>query len=209
MKILFITDDISPIVYSTDIKERFGECELIISCGDLPFNYYDFIVSTLNKPFYYIRGNHFTYDDENQQKIFDSEGEKNIHKKIVRFNNISFCGFEGCLKYNNSARVQYSESEMNHIIQMMKPRFWWNRIKYGTFIDLIISHAPPMGFGKPHELCHTGFSCLRRLAEKYQPRYLVHGHIHLYDKNEPRVSMLGKTKIINAYNYYVLDTEEE
>ncbi|MBN1383369.1 MAG: metallophosphoesterase [Elusimicrobia bacterium] len=207
MKILFVTDNVSPIIYSEKIKERFGECDLVISCGDLPFNYYDFIVSTLNKPLYYIRGNHFTHNDEKQQKIFDPDGGKNIHKKIVRFNNISFCGFEGCLKYNNSDRIQYSEFDMNLTIQTMKPRFWWNRIRYGTFIDLIISHAPPKGFGTPNELCHKGFSSLRRLVEKYQPRYLVHGHIHIYDRNKSRISMLGKTKIINAYDHYVLDTE--
>lgn len=34
---------------------------------------------------------------------------------------------------------------------------------------------------------------------------MVHGHIHLYDLNEPRISVYEKTVVVNAYGHYVID----
>ena len=47
MKILCVCDQIDPIVYNSEIKERFGDVDYILSAGDLPMEYIDFIVFTL------------------------------------------------------------------------------------------------------------------------------------------------------------------
>ena len=36
---------------------------------------------------------------------------------------------------------------------------------------------------------------------------MIHGHIHLYDIQDIRVSKFEETTIINAYSHYVLDTD--
>lgn len=58
MKILCVSDQIDPLVYSASAKERFSDIDAVLCAGDLSADYIDFIVSTLNKPTYFIFGNH-------------------------------------------------------------------------------------------------------------------------------------------------------
>ena len=45
MKILCISDQIDPLIYSVNIKERYQDVDLVISAGDLPMEYLEFIKS--------------------------------------------------------------------------------------------------------------------------------------------------------------------
>ena len=36
---------------------------------------------------------------------------------------------------------------------------------------------------------------------------MIHGHIHIYDQREERISQFEQTTIVNAYAHYVLDFE--
>ena len=38
---------------------------------------------------------------------------------------------------------------------------------------------------------------------------MVHGHIHLYDLQEKRISKYHQTTVINAFEHYVIDTDKE
>jgi hypothetical protein len=38
MKILCVADNIDPLVYSSSIKSRFREVDLVLGAGDLPWN---------------------------------------------------------------------------------------------------------------------------------------------------------------------------
>ena len=58
MKILCVSDQLDPLVYSTNAKERFASIDAVLCAGDLPSDYIDFIVSTLNKPTFFVFGNH-------------------------------------------------------------------------------------------------------------------------------------------------------
>jgi Icc-related predicted phosphoesterase len=40
----------------------------------------------------------------------------------------------------------------------------------------------------------------------FKPRYLIHGHIHLYDLSEVRTTQYHKTLVVNAFNHYIIDT---
>jgi hypothetical protein len=42
----------------------------------------------------------------------------------------------------------------------------------------------------------------------FKPRYLVHGHIHLYELADVRRTRWLETEVVNAYSHYVIDTEE-
>ena len=41
----------------------------------------------------------------------------------------------------------------------------------------------------------------------FKPRFMLHGHIHRYRNDEPRVTQFGDTTIINVYPYFILDLE--
>jgi predicted phosphodiesterase len=58
VKILCVADEKDLLVYSENIGKRYGDVDLVISAGDLPLRYYEFIVSSLNKNLYFVFGNH-------------------------------------------------------------------------------------------------------------------------------------------------------
>ncbi len=39
----------------------------------------------------------------------------------------------------------------------------------------------------------------------FKPRYLLHGHIHLYRRGIDRRTRVGETEVINVYPYLELD----
>ena len=68
VKILSISDKIVPFIYSPKVKLKFGHVDFVIGCGDLPYYYQEFIISSLNVPLFFVRGNHdpVTEYSENQ-----------------------------------------------------------------------------------------------------------------------------------------------
>jgi Icc-related predicted phosphoesterase len=39
----------------------------------------------------------------------------------------------------------------------------------------------------------------------FKPRFLLHGHIHLYRRDTVRHTKVGETEVINVYPYRILD----
>ena len=72
-------------------------------------------------------------------------------------------------------------------------------------MDILLTHAPPFGIGDGEDLCHTGFKCFISFMDKYNPKFLLHGHVHLNDINSVREHVYGSTRIINVYNHYLLN----
>ncbi|MCL2804930.1 MAG: metallophosphoesterase [Treponema sp.] len=217
MKILCISDQIDPQVYSPGIKERFGDVDLILSAGDLPLYYLDFIISILNKPLYFIFGNHHTkdlkhYTKQNEatlvQGLEESEflgcGAVHIGSNVKTEGKFIVAGLGGCMRYNNGQN-QFSDFEMFLEILKLIPKLFWNRIVKGRFLDILLTHAPPKGIHDKKDMCHLGFKSFLWFMKAFKPKFLVHGHIHLYDLADVRVTRWENTHVINAYSHYVID----
>ena len=58
MKLLAVTDKVVEFIYSPSLVEKFGGVDMVLSCGDLPYYYLEYIVSLLNVPLLYVHGNH-------------------------------------------------------------------------------------------------------------------------------------------------------
>ena len=43
---------------AVNLRRQYGDVDLLISCGDMPSVYLEFITSVLNVPLFYVRGNH-------------------------------------------------------------------------------------------------------------------------------------------------------
>ena len=73
-------------------------------------------------------------------------------------------------------------------------------------VDIVLTHAPVRGFGDEDNMTHRGFEAFLPLLDQYQPRYLVHGHIHQrYGANRPRCYQYNETTIVNATGRYILE----
>ncbi len=221
MRVLAVSDRVNELLYSSRVRDVVGDIDLILSCGDLPAYYLDFLVSTLGKPLFYVCGNHDHYevpkriqDEWNESRHyaytsfqFDKKkhfGGLNIDKQLVKQNSLFFFGLEGSYCYNHGEH-QYTDFQMRMRILRETPRLFINRLVEGRFADVVVTHAPPFGIHDREDLPHRGFRSYLKFIDRFHPRYLLHGHTHLYDRSEPRVDEYHGTKIINCYDYWVLD----
>ena len=218
MKILCVADHIDPLVYSDSIKSRFNDIDLVLSCGDLPLNYYDYIVSMLNKPLLFVFGNHnlkqFKYylgkgeisDFSAGRPAFRSVGATYINGKVLRRAGVIVAGLGGSMWYNGGPN-QYSDTGMFFKILQIIPLLLCNRLFLGRFIDILITHAPPYGIHDKPDRAHTGFKALCWFMQIFKPRYLIHGHVHLWDRAEERQSCYYNTEVVNAYDHCIIEME--
>lgn len=209
MKILCIADHVDPLVYSLSIKTRFKDVDLVISAGDLPINYYDYIVSSLNKPLLFVFGNHIARALKGlsakrrlaSQRHFS--GALYIDHRAVREKKLLFAGLGGSMWYNGGEN-QFTQRQMTWNILKLVPALLVNKVRYGRYLDIFLTHAPPFGINDRQDLCHTGFKSFLWFMRKFKPRYLIHGHVHLYSRNERRISCYCSTLIVNAYDHHVI-----
>ena len=221
MKILCVSDQVDPLVYSNNIKERYRDVDLVISAGDLPMEYLDFIVSSLNKPLLFVFGNHnlseFGYYHKESRQDFQSmlrsagyenpacwHGATYVGFRCRKENGLLIAGVSGSLRYNQGLD-QYTDFQMKLKLYKMVPRLLLNKLKYGRYLDIMVTHAAPQGIHDKPDPCHRGFKSFLWFMKKFKPKYLIHGHIHLYDLQDVRVSKYLETTVINAYSHYILD----
>ena len=220
MKILCISDQIDPLVYTNSIKERFADTDIVLSAGDLPLDYLDFIVSSLNKPAFFVFGNHNLEDYSKYRGKDKSDpykltndidaysGAVHIGTKVKREEGLIIAGLGGCMRYNRQEN-QYTEFQMKMEIIKIIPALVFNKIFRGRYLDILLTHASPRGIHDKEDKCHMGFKHFLWFMKTFRPRYLIHGHIHLYDLSEVRVTKYLDTMVINAYSHYLLNTEEK
>ena len=206
MKILCISDQIDPLVYSNSIKERFSGVDLILGAGDLPLEYLDFIVSSLNKPLFFVFGNH--HIEKLANMAYEGFGCVHAGSKVLNSEGIIIAGLGGSMRYNRGVN-QFTENQMYLEIIKLIPRLLYNRLFLGRYVDILLTHAPPKGIHDKADKCHTGFKAFLWFIKTFRPKYLVHGHIHLYDLCDTRRTRCMDTEVINAYSHYIIDTDEE
>ncbi len=201
MKVLAISDNVLPQLENPDYLQRtYGDIELLISCGDMPVPYLELIGSTLNVPLFFVRGNH----DLNYSR--GHPGGDDLNEQVVRFRGLTFAGLEGSPRYNQQP-VQYVESQMLLMVLGLGPKLLLKRLRYGSGLDVIITHAPPRDIHDLPDLPHRGFRSLRLLIQLYRPRYLLHGHVDTWDRRRPTTTHFAGTEVININPMKVLTLE--
>ena len=209
MKILAISDEVVDFIYSPAAKERFGDVDLIVGCGDLPFYYLEFVVSILNKPLYMVSGNH---DAPNQYmsdgRVLDhAEGTINIDGTLASENGILLAGLGGSIRYRPDGVHQYTQSEMKGRVLSMTPSLILNRLRHGRFVDILITHSAPRGIHDGSDPAHIGFEAFNDFIKRFKPRFLLHGHSHVYQSNAVTRTTLGETEVLNVYPYRLIEWE--
>jgi Icc-related predicted phosphoesterase len=119
---------------------------------------------------------------------------------MIRYKGYTFAGVEGSIRYKNGL-YQYSQFGMWLNVIRLVPSLLTNRIKYGHFLNVFISHTPAWGIQDQSDLPHQGAKAFRWLLRNFQPDYHLHGHIHVYRPDMIIKSEFGKTKVVNAYGH--------
>ena len=208
MKILFVSDKVVEHLYSPHITERHKDVDLIVGCGDLPYYYLEFLLTMLNIPLLYVHGNH----DPEQEYLADGtavsgpNGGVNLHRTTLYEEKLLLAGLEGSVRYREGL-FQYTQSEMWFNVFRLIPRLLINKLRYGRYLDIFVAHSPPYGIHNGEDRVHIGFKAFLWLMQVFKPRYMVHGHQHIYSPTEITETQYLETKVINIYPYKILDIE--
>ena len=194
MNILVLADVPSKALWDHFEQSRPEGIDLILSCGDLPAEYLSFLVTFAHCPLLYVHGNH---DTRYSRK--PPEGCICIDDKIYTHEGVRILGLGGSMRYKEG-EWQYSEREMEKRIRKLRLKLW---MKKG--FDILLTHAPAKGHNDQEDLAHRGFEAFGTLMEKYRPKYMVHGHVHMnYGREIPRESRYKNTTVINAFERYTI-----
>lgn len=216
MRILCISDTTQSLAFSSVCRSVYGPVDMILSSGDMPLESYDYVSTMLNSDLCYVYGNHNLGQFRRAMKR-DGYHIQGVDSRFYGFmidgkcyrdkkSGLIVAGLGGSMLYNGG-ESQYSEREMRRRIIALIPRLIINKRRYGRYLDILITHAPPFGLGDGKDLCHRGFKSFLWFIDTFKPRYVLHGHVHLDDRNAPRVRERGKTKIINVYGAYLLEDD--
>lgn len=194
MRILAVSDVTADRYYRFYHPGCLDEFDLILSCGDLSPEYIEFLVTMAHCPLIYVHGNH----DEGNKR--EPEGCICADSRLVEVNGLRILGLGGSYRYRDG-KYMYTEKEMNRRVRCLMPQLK----RHGGF-DILLTHAPAYGLNDLDTLPHRGFMCYNTLLDKFEPRYFIHGHIHLnYGYRIPQISQRGKTTVINAFDHCVID----
>ena len=195
MKILLLADQAEPTLWEHLNRKRLEGVELILSCGDLPAEYLSFLTCFTNAPILYVHGNH---DGRYAKK--PPEGCICIEDTIYVHGGVRILGLGGSMRYSRGEH-QYTQKQMAQRVNKLRLKLWRSK-----GVDILLTHAPAWQLGDDTDLAHTGFQVFLDLIDKYQPRFLVHGHVHQsYQHDFKRIRQRGETQSINAFGYYILD----
>jgi len=202
MKLLSISDTVVPFIYSPAINEKFRDIDFVIACGDLPYHYQEYIIEKLNVPLYFVRGNHdkpIEYGNGEERRA--PRGGIDMHHHVTRYDNLLLAGVEGCIRYNHWGNFQYTQAEMwGHVFRLI-PGLLFNRLHYGRYLDIFITHAAPWGVHDKHDWTHQGVRAFNMIIRLFKPKYHFHGHNHIYETGKIVETQMGDTLVINTYGH--------
>jgi Icc-related predicted phosphoesterase len=198
MKILALADEVVSFIHSPTVRDRFADVDLVVSCGDLPAAYLEYVVTLLNKPLVYVPGNH----DPDHLAV---TGGEPIDGRVSRVKGLSVLGLGGSLRYKADGRHQYTDGEMRWRILQTLPGLWRRTALGAHRLDLIVAHAPPRGIHDAEDLAHTGFDSFRWLLRMAKPRWFLHGHCHVDRNLRATETLVAGAHIVNVFPYRVLE----
>jgi calcineurin-like phosphoesterase family protein len=193
--------------------------DLILACGDLPFEYLDSLMNALDVPLVFVPGNHDP--DLSGYRVSRAgltlraglparppwpDGAVNADGRIVEAAGLRVAGLGGCLRYSAGPN-QYTDGQQARRARALRARARWRRLRDGRGIDVLLTHAPPRGVGDGDDPPHRGFTALHGLVDALRPTAMLHGHVHpAYLRGEhvaPR--RLRSTVICNVTGWRLFD----
>ena len=208
MNILSISDIVLPQLYSPQIRERFSDVDCVIGCGDLPYYYQEYITSTLNVPLFFVHGNHdpiVEYTDHGE--FSQPRGGVNLHRRVIYWRGLLLAGVEGSVRYSRRGVYQHTQRQMWQAVFGLAPQLLWNRMRYGRYLDVFVTHASPWGIHDQPDHPHVGIKAFRWLLTVFKPQIHLHGHIHVYRQDTVTETHFGQTRVINTYGYKLIRLE--
>jgi Icc-related predicted phosphoesterase len=198
MRVLALSDIADDRAYAS-VRASAGRVDLVLGCGDLPYDYLDFAATELSVPLLAVHGNHDTpFELVDDPEVAVWWRGINVHGRVIAVDGVLVAGLGGARRYNDGP-FQLSETDMWLAIARMLPALVANRIARGRWCDVLITHSPPRGIHDLPDAAHRGFVAVRWFLRLFSPRYHFHGHSHVYDRRTVTQTQFGRTTVVNAY----------
>jgi Icc-related predicted phosphoesterase len=107
------------------------------------------------------------------------------------------------VRYSNGPN-QWTQAQQTRRARKLVRRAERMRRRDGRGVDILLTHAPPLGLGDRDDPPHQGFECLHRTIERLQPKWLLHGHIHPHGEPVPDRAA-GETRLRNVVGHQVME----
>ena len=192
VRVLAVADEEVPAVQS---RVRDLRVDLVLAAGDLPWDYLESLVSLLDAPAAYVPGNH----DPRTGHGVGPEGLVDVDGHVRTVGGLRIAGLGGCVRYNDGPH-QYTQKEYDSRARGLL------REARDAEVDVLLTHAPPLGLGDESDPPHVGISALHGVLETLRPSWHLHGHIHPYGMHKPD-RQLGPTTIRNVIPWQLIDIE--
>ncbi|MGI8761635.1 MAG: metallophosphoesterase family protein [Jatrophihabitantaceae bacterium] len=213
VRVLAVADEVDEGLRA-DIGPARG-VQLILACGDLPFDYLGYLMDALDVPLVFVPGNHDPdlsgYRASRTGLVLRAglpdhapwpSGAVNADGRVVDAGGLRIAGLGGCLRYRGGPN-QYSERQCARRAWRLRARARW-RCRNGRPVDVLLSHAPPRGVGDGQDAPHAGFQALHRVVAGLAVPLLLHGHVHPYGAVAAD-RRLGATTVRNVVGRHVFD----
>ncbi len=188
--------------------------DIVLGCGDLPFDYLEYLVSRLDVPLLYVPGNHdpslkppdmTSMPLRPEIPIPGPQGCINIDGRVIAVHGLHIAGLGGSLRYKEGPN-QYSQGQMGRRAIRLELSIRLKRVQRGRKLDILVTHAPPFGAAEARDSAHVGFLAFLRLIRNFRPALAVHGHIHPYGRVLPE-RKLGPTRVVNVVPSRVIEIQ--
>ncbi len=211
VRVLVIADEEAPNLTVQTLRDL--SPQLVLSAGDLPWHYVEYVASCVDAPMVFVPGNHDLEIERvraNRNGTFTTDGmicdgprphgATNADQQVIDAAGLRIAGLGGCVRYKPGPH-QYTQKEY-----AARARRLLRRAKRGGPIDVLLTHAPPLGLGDGDDKPHEGIEALHTVLERLEPSWHLHGHIHPYGQRMPD-RQVGPTRIRNVIPWRMLDIE--
>jgi Icc-related predicted phosphoesterase len=188
---LVIADEVAADLTAETLRDLAPE--LVLSAGDLPWDYVEWIADTVRCPTLFVAGNH---DPDGPGPcpggVTDAEG------RIVEAAGLRVAGLGGCVKYRAGPH-QHTQREYAGRARKL---LW--KARFSGPLDVLLTHAPPFGLGDAEDPPHVGIDALHKVIARTEPTWHFHGHIHPFGRPMPD-RVVGRTTIRNVIPWRVVE----
>ncbi|MGI8650212.1 MAG: metallophosphoesterase family protein [Rubrobacter sp.] len=200
MKLLCISDREESVLYGPTLNDYARGVDAVVSCGDLPFDYLEYIITFLGVPVYYVLGNH----DPDVESSDYPGGCIPLDGKVMDIGGVVLAGLSGSINYSGGAN-QYTERQMRRKSRALSARISGRKLLGRPKPTVFVTHSPPYGVGDGEDFAHRGFESFLKMMNRYEPDLWLHGHVHLYGARQSRHRRYGSTKVLNVYSHHFIE----
>jgi Icc-related predicted phosphoesterase len=193
MRLLAVADEEDEFLCARLAAGDLPKVDVVVSGGDLRPSYLDYVATMANAPLLYVRGNHDT-----DGAGYDVMGGTPLDMRVENVGGLRIAGLDGSLDYREGI-VGYSEAHMCRRAFALAAK-----AQLAGGVDVLVTHAPPRGYGDLDDAPHRGFVCYNWLLNLLRPRLMLCGHVHLtYGRMDRERMHPSGARIVNAYGYWL------